>query len=175
MQTSEPISTSKPPLRHGEFVAIAAGVMAITALAIDIVLPTMLAIGRAYNVENENAIQWLITAYVLPYGGIQLFVGAITDRFGRKPVMLAGLIVYGFAAIASLLAPDFLTLLAMRALAGAGAAFSRIGILSMIRDRFGGRKMASVMSLVMVVFMAVPIVAPLVGQAIRYPNSGRTA
>lgn len=140
--------------------------MAINALAIDIVIPALLLIGDVYSVAEQNDRQWLITAYLLPFGIGQLLFGTLSDAFGRKNVMLAGLALYGCASMASPFAPDFTALLVFRAFAGLGAAAARVAVIATVRDCFAGREMAALMSIVMMVFMAIPIFAPAIGQLI---------
>jgi len=154
------------PIGRGEFIAIAAALMAVNALAIDIMLPAMQQIGAALGVEDENQRQLVITAYVVGFGAAQLIFGPIADRFGRRGPLLIGLGIYVAAAVLAAFAPSFWMLLLMRTLQGVGAAATRVIAVSMVRDRFGGRQMAEVMSLVMMVFMIVPVIAPGAGQVL---------
>jgi len=156
----------RSPIGRGEFIAIAAALMAVNALAIDIMLPAMQQIGAALGVEDENQRQLVITAYVVGFGVAQLIFGPIADRFGRRGPLLVGLTIYVLAAVLAAFAPSFWLLLLMRTLQGVGAAATRVIAVSMVRDRFGGRQMAEVMSLVMMVFMIVPVIAPGAGQVI---------
>lgn len=153
-------------LPHGEFVALVALLMALNAMAIDVILPALQQMGESLRVADENLRQLPITAYVASFGLSQLFYGTLSDHFGRRPVLLFGLIIYVVGCVGAALAGDFTTLLLMRAVQGIGAGATRVIALSVVRDMFGGRRMASVMSLAMMVFMAVPIIAPLTGQAI---------
>ena len=163
--TQRPEQTAyRLPILRVEFIALAAALMAINALAIDIMLPAMQQIGAALGVEDENQRQFVITAYVVGFGVAQLIFGPITDRFGRRGPLLFGLGIYVIAAILAAFAPSFWILLLMRALQGVGAAATRVIAVSMVRDTFGGRQMAEVMSLVMMVFMIVPVIAPGAGQ-----------
>ena len=157
---------ARAPLPYAEFVTLCALLMASTAFAIDIVLPAMLIIGDALGAGNENAAQWLVSAYLIPFAFGQLIFGPLADRFGRRPVVLFGIVVYTIASALSVLASDFTTLLIMRGVAGFGAASGRVAVVAIVRDCFAGRDMASVMSLVMMIFMVVPIVAPLAGQVL---------
>jgi len=154
------------PIGRGEFIAIAAALMAINALAIDIMLPAMQQIGAALGVEDENQRQLVITAYVVGFGAAQLIFGPIADRFGRRGPLLVGLGIYVLAAVLAAFAPSFWMLLLLRTLQGVGAAATRVIAVTMVRDRFGGRQMAEVMSLVMMVFMIVPVIAPGAGQVL---------
>ncbi|MFC4351923.1 multidrug effflux MFS transporter [Fodinicurvata halophila] len=155
-----------PGMGFAEFVTIVAAMMAVNALAIDIMLPALPAIGETLNVSEANRIQLVITAYLLGFGFTQLFYGTLSDRFGRKPVLVIGLLIYaGFGAF-SVVAASFEQVLFARVMQGVGAAASRVIALSLVRDCYGGRRMAKVMSLVMIVFIAVPVVAPSIGQAL---------
>ena len=154
------------PIPRWEFIALCAALMALNALAIDIMLTGLQQIGAALGVENANHRQYVITAYIVAFGIAQLGFGPVSDRFGRRGPLLAGLAVYIVAALAAALATDFATLLACRFLQGLGAAATRVIAISVIRDSFGGRRMAEIMSLVFMVFMAVPVVAPGLGQII---------
>jgi MFS transporter, DHA1 family, multidrug resistance protein len=153
------------PIGKTEFIALAGALMALNAMAIDIMLPGLQQIGAALGVADENSRQYVITAYVVGFGLAQLVYGPITDRFGRRAPLLAGLMIYVAAAFASAVAPSFAALLGFRVLQGIGAAGTRVIAVSAIRDTFDGRQMAEVMSMVMMVFMIVPVVAPSLGQA----------
>lgn len=158
---------AKPfPLSRWEFIALAAALMAINALAIDIMLPALQQIGASLGVENENHRQYVITAYIGGMGLALLAYGPASDRFGRRGPLLFGLSVYIIAALAAAFAPSFEILLALRFIQGIGAASTRVIAVSIVRDRFGGRQMAEIMSLVFMVFMVIPVVAPGIGQLI---------
>jgi DHA1 family bicyclomycin/chloramphenicol resistance-like MFS transporter len=149
-----------------EFVVLMAALMALGALGIDAMLPNLPAIGQALGVADENRAQLIITAYLLGLGGAQLVFGPLADRYGRRPVLLAGLALYvGFSLLAAF-APTFELLLVARVLQGIGAAATRALPISIVRDRYAGREMARVMSLTSLVFMAAPIVAPSLGQLV---------
>jgi DHA1 family bicyclomycin/chloramphenicol resistance-like MFS transporter len=161
-----PKQDMKLPIPRWEFIALCAALMALNALAIDIMLPGLQQMGAALGVENANHRQYIITAYILSFGIAQLAFGPVSDRFGRRGPLLVGLIIYIVSAIAASVAPDFATLLICRFMQGIGAAATRVISVSIIRDSFGGRRMAEIMSLVFMVFMAVPVVAPGFGQII---------
>lgn len=149
-----------------EFIALMAALMALNALAIDIMLPGLQQIGASLGVDNENHRQYVISAY---FGGLAfalLAYGPASDRFGRRGPLLFGLVVYVVAALAAAFATDFTMLLALRFIQGIGAASTRVIAVSMVRDRFGGRQMAEIMSLVFMVFMVIPVVAPAIGQLV---------
>lgn len=149
-----------------EFIAMMAMLMALNALAIDIMLPGLQQIGADLGVESENHRQYVISAYLLGFAFAQLVYGPLADRFGRRLPLIVGLGIYVAAAMAAVFAPTFGILLLIRFVHGIGSAATRVITVSIIRDVFGGRKMAEVMSLVMMIFMIVPVVAPGTGQVI---------
>ncbi len=149
-----------------EFVALIACLMALNAVAIDMMLPALGLIGEAYNVAQANDAQLVIVVYMAAFGPGQLLYGPISDAFGRRPTLLAALGIYVLGGILSVTASDFSVLLAARALQGLGAAATRVVTVSVVRDRFKGRAMARVMSLVMMVFMLAPLTAPAFGQGL---------
>jgi DHA1 family bicyclomycin/chloramphenicol resistance-like MFS transporter len=93
-------------------------------------------------------------------------MGPLSDRFGRRPVLLGGMVLYVIASLLAIAAPSFETVLLARALQGLGTAATRVIATSVVRDCYAGRRMASVMSLTMMVFIAVPVIAPSFGQAV---------
>lgn len=149
-----------------EFVTLIAGLMAMTALSIDTMLPALPAIGRSLDVAQPNDRQWVITAFMLGFGAAQIVHGPLSDRFGRKPVLLCGLLLGAVCNMVAAIAATFPLLLAARVAAGIATATSRVLVVSIVRDRFIGDAMARVMSLATIVFMVVPIMAPGLGQLI---------
>jgi DHA1 family bicyclomycin/chloramphenicol resistance-like MFS transporter len=165
-KTAAQQSASRLPIPRWEFIALCAALMALNSLALDIMLPGLQQIGATLGVENENHRQYVVTAYILGFGGGQLFFGPVSDRFGRRSPLVAGLIIYVAAAAAAAIAPSFETLLVCRVVQGIGAAATRVIAVSIVRDTFDGRRMAEVMSLIFMVFMAIPVIAPGIGQFI---------
>jgi DHA1 family bicyclomycin/chloramphenicol resistance-like MFS transporter len=148
-----------------EFVVLAAATMSTQAIAIDAMLPAFPIIVQALHVANPNHGQWIVTAYMTGLGAGQLFWGLISDRFGRRPILLGGLTLYVIAALVCSLTGSFHALLAWRFVHGLAAACVTV-TRSVVRDLYSGRQMARVMSLTFVVFLTVPILAPSLGQLI---------
>jgi len=164
-------ATSPKPVRgpgFPEFVALIAMMMALNALAIDMMLPALPAIGDALGVVSENSRQWVITAYLLGFGVAQLIYGPLADRYGRKPVLMVGLGVYVLFSVAAAFTTTFEALILARLGTGLGAAALRVLAVSIVRDRYSGRTMARVMSLSFLVFLGVPILAPTLGQLVLF-------
>tara|TARA_B100000678_G_scaffold230534_1_gene198993 strand:- start:47694 stop:48938 length:1245 start_codon:yes stop_codon:yes gene_type:complete len=149
-----------------EFVAMTACLMALNALAIDVMLPALSRIAVALDAPSENDAQYIVLVYMIGFGISQLFWGPITDRFGRKPVLRVVLIGYVVTALGCTLSDTFNALLVWRLMLGIFAGGTRVIAVSVVRDLFVGRGMARIMSLVMTVFMVVPILAPMIGAQI---------
>ena len=149
-----------------ELVALMAGLMSLNALAIDIMLPALPQMGEALAVADPNHRQYVVIAYVLGMGAAQLGFGPISDRFGRRAPLLVSLLGYSLFGVLCIFAPSFGVLLVARALQGVAAAGARVISLSVIRDLYVGRQMARIMSLVTLVFMAMPMLAPNIGQGV---------
>lgn len=169
------MTASAPPDRPGfrEFVVLMAALMASNALAIDAMLPALPAIGESLNVGEDNRRQLVISFYLLGFGAAQIVYGPLADRLGRRTIMVVSLGFYALFALACGLAASFEWLLAARALQGAAAAGTRTLVVSVVRDRFEGSTMARVMSLVFIVFMLIPVLAPAFGQAVLWVASWR--
>ncbi|PZQ46874.1 MAG: MFS transporter [Rhodovulum sulfidophilum] len=148
-----------------EFIALTACLMALTAFSVDIMLPALPQIRADYGLADVNAQQLVVSTYVGGFALGQLFVGPLSDRYGRRPVLFAGLGVYALAAFACLVADSFSTLLIARFVQGLANAAPRVMAIAITRDSFQGRRMAEVMSFVMMVFIIVPVIAPSLGGA----------
>jgi DHA1 family bicyclomycin/chloramphenicol resistance-like MFS transporter len=134
-------------------------------------LPALPNIGQALGVVNTNDTQLVIAVYFLGFGISQIVFGSLSDTYGRRNILLGGLAFYTVTLFAAAWTGSFTMLLVLRFAQGVGAAAVRITTMAIVRDCFGGREMARVMSYVMIVFMIMPIVAPSVGQLIvSYSN-----
>ena len=164
---------SSPPtaISKLEFVALMAGLMAVDALAIDIMLPAFPAIGAALGIANPNDRSLIITAFLLGFGPLQLVFGPLTDRFGRRAPILWGLVVYVLAAMACAIAPNLWVMLLARFLQGVGTASIKVAFGAAIRDRYAGQAMADIMSLIAAIFLLIPVVCPTIGQLLLFIGS----
>lgn len=164
MQAQPPVTPSSiAPLGPREFVVLVACMMAMTALGIDSMLPALPAIGETFQLINPNDQQWVIAVFMFGFAGGQLLWGPLSDRYGRRPILLITLALGGiFNAIAAF-SPSYDLLLAARFASGLAVASSRVVTVALVRDCYAGRAMARVMSLAFIVFMAAPVLAPTVG------------
>ncbi|HEX6611667.1 MAG TPA: MFS transporter, partial [Hyphomicrobiaceae bacterium] len=169
----QPINGPGLKTSFAEFVVLTALLISLTAMSIDIMLPSLPQIGAAFSVANANETQQIITSYMLGLGFGQLAWGPLSDRFGRKVLLLIGLFIFVLGSFACLLAPTLNAMLGARAVQGFGGAAARVISVAIVRDMFAGRQMARVMSTVMTVFIAVPVFAPSVGQALAHIGNWR--
>ena len=147
--------------------------MALNPLAMDMMLPALPDIGAAFHIGNANRLQTVLSAFMIGFGVGQFAIGPLSDRFGRRPVLLTGMVLYNVASLVAIVAPSFETLLIARVLQGLGTSATRVIAISIVRDCYAGRRMAGVMSLVMMIFIAVPVIAPSFGQAVMLASQWR--
>ncbi|AGK59511.1 Bcr/CflA subfamily drug resistance transporter [Hyphomicrobium denitrificans 1NES1] len=163
-------STGSPQALHNlsfvEFVVLTAAMMALTAISIDIMLPALPQIGAALGVTSANDRQLVVILYMAGFAAGQFFFGPLSDHVGRKPALMAGLAIYIVGTVAALISNAFPMLLAARLVQGIGAASPRVIAIAVVRDLYGGRQMARVMSFAMMVFIVIPVLAPSIGQAL---------
>ncbi len=163
--TLAPSMSARKALGETELLWMMAMLMALNAFGIDAILPALDALASDLSV-NGNDRQFVIGVYLLTAGMGALVPGALADRFGRRPILLGSIAVYIVLSVLSALAPSYDALIAVRAAQG----FFAAGIVALppaiIRDRVGGDRMARMMSVIFVIFLMVPAVAPTIGEAI---------
>ena len=147
-----------------EFVALMASLMSIVALSIDALLPALPEIGTALSVQNPNDNQLLVTMIFLGLGFGQLIFGPLSDSFGRKPIVFVGFSLFVLATFICVTTKSFEMMVFGRILQGVGLASPRTLSIAMIRDSYSGNYMAKVLSIVVMVFILVPVIAPTLGQ-----------
>lgn len=134
---------------------------ASSALTMNVFLPSLP--GMAKHFDTDYAVMQLaVTLYLLATAVLQVFFGPASDRFGRRPVMLACFVVFILGTIGALVAPDVGTLLACRLL----QAFSAAGMVlarAIVRDTVGMAAAASKMGYITMGMALVPMVAPFIG------------
>lgn len=140
--------------------------MSMTAMSIDMMLPALPEIGTTLGVAQATNLPLVVSVFMLGAALGQLVWGPLSDRFGRRRPLLAGLLLYAAATIIAITTASFTALLAARFIQGIGGSVGRIIVTAIVRDLFVGRQMARVMSTVMTVFILVPILAPAVGQGV---------
>ncbi len=151
---------------HLEFVTLMAVMISITALSIDMMLPALPEIGDDLRVGHANDAQLVVTVLLFGMGIGQLLFGPLSDSFGRRPVIILGFAIFVVGCGLSMVATRFDLMMVGRWIQGIGTGGPRTAIIALIRDQHGGRGMARIMSVVMAIFIIVPVIAPALGQAV---------
>ncbi len=160
-------------MSRGEFILLTATMMALTALSVDVMLPALPEIGEALGLTNANDRQIVIISYMLGFSIGQLAYGRLSDRYGRKPVLMAGMAIFIAGSLVAAFTSVFSTMLIARTVQGLGAAAPRVIAIALVRDRYVGRDMARVMSFAMAVFIIIPVLAPSIGQGLMQMGTWR--
>lgn len=156
-----------------EFVALMAFVTCFVAMSIDLMLPALSQIGQDLEVLRDNDTQLIITTIFIGVAIGHIFYGPLADVVGRKPATYLGFAIFILGTSISLLSYSMDMMLLGRFLQGLGAAGPRIVTIAIVRDKSEGPEMARVMSLIMTVFVLVPVVAPIIGQGILWLSGWR--
>lgn len=171
MNSSLPV---QKPIGDKELTVMMASLMALNALAIDSMLPAFPAIVGNLSLAEPNSIQYIISIFLLGTGIGALVHGPLSDRYGRRPVLLIATVGAAIFSFACSLSSNFELLLAMRFCHGLMAAAMGVLVVSVIRDKFEGDAMARRMSTIFLIFMIVPIIAPTIGQFVLLFAGWRT-
>lgn len=131
-------------------------------LAIDIYLPAFPTIAEQFS-ASEKQIQQTVAIFMLTVGLGQLIAGPLADKFGRKPVAITGVTIYGLAAFGAYLAPDFASLMIARALQGLGACATFVVAFAIVRDRFGSERSGQIITYLNGIVCFIPALAPILG------------
>ncbi len=134
----------------------------IGPFTIDTVFPAFAHIGAEFG-SSEVALQQITSVYLLSFAVMSLFHGPISDAVGRKPVIIAGVLLYAVASIGCALSPNLTVLLVFRCLQGVFAGAGQIISRALIRDLFSGAAAQKLMAQVAMIFSIAPAVAPIVG------------
>lgn len=154
-----------------EFITLVACILMLTAVAIDIMLPTFDELRDRFDLGSEStATARIVTFFMMGQIG-QLFFGPLSDRYGRLPIMRIGFWLYIGGCVAAAVSPSLAWMFGARFVVGLGAAAMSVSAVASVRDRFVGDKMARTMSLILTIFLLVPIMAPLLGSVILSVSS----
>jgi DHA1 family bicyclomycin/chloramphenicol resistance-like MFS transporter len=149
-----------PP--SGLLVANLLAQLAFGLLAMTICIPSMQEWGAIFG-ASQASVQLTFSGYVVAYGGLQLLYGPLSDRIGRKTILMFGLALAGLGSVFGALAPDLGTLTLARIVQGAGAAASMVVGRAMVQDLFGGPQRTRVMAYVGMAMGLCPPLATIVG------------
>ena len=158
-------------MKQGEFIALSACTMILTALGIDIMLPVFAELRRHFGLNPESTATAQIITFFFLGQTAQIIFGAFSDRFGRLAILRVGFPLYIIGGIAAAFAPSLQLMFAARFIAGVGASAVFMTTIAGVRDRFVGDQMARIMSLIFTIFLFTPVLAPFLGIAILSVSS----
>ena len=157
---------STPTLGLFEFVALMAVLTSLVALSIDAMLPALTQIGQALNADTPHDAHLIVSVFFAGMAIGQLFFGPYSDARGRREAILLGISIFAVGTVICMMSDDMTTMLIGRVIQAFGVSGPRVATIAIIRDLYVGDNMARVMSFIMMVFILVPMLAPLVGQAV---------
>ena len=157
----------------GEFTVLVALMMSIVAISIDALLPAFDAIRADIAMSHPNQAQLVVSALFFGMALGQLICGPLSDATGRKKVLNGGIALFLVGTVVCYFANDINTLLFGRFIQGLGVSGPYVSAISIVRDKYSGNDMARIMSLVMMIFVMVPALAPSLGQAVLWVGSWR--
>lgn len=165
---SEQLTTTLPGIRYNENILIAILLLITTVgqIAVDIYLPSMpnmqLALGT-----TKDLIQITLSVYTIGFGVSQIFYGPLSDRYGRRNLLIIGMLVYTAASLGCMMATSISSLIGFRLLAGIGGGAASVLTRAVLRDSFTGAKMAQVATYMSIAWSMIPITAPVLGSYIQ--------
>lgn len=156
----------KSRIHFREFALLMALLMSIVSFSIDAVLPALGEVGRVFELKNNNQTQWVIIGIFSGMTIGQLIAGPLSDAIGRKRILFTGIIIYFLGSLLCFTTQSFEWFLVGRFIQGIGVSGPYVASISIVRDKYSGAQMARIMSLIMMVFMVAPAIAPSLGQLI---------
>jgi len=154
-------NTSPPPVRRPPVLALMA-ISAMSPFAINAVVPSMPAIEHAFSTDYGR-VQLILSLFLAAIAVSQIIIGPLSDRFGRRPVLLIGFILFVGACVASPFAPSIEALIAIRVVQGATGCVGIVLGRAIVRDLFERRQAASMLGYVTMGLAVAPMVAPSIG------------
>ncbi|OEE37671.1 Bcr/CflA family multidrug efflux MFS transporter [Vibrio anguillarum] len=162
MTSSQPVTANNTPHISFLLFLVLGAIGALTPLAIDMYLPAMPAIAKDLGV-SAGAVQMTLTAYTAGFAIGQLLHGPLADSYGRRPVLLIGVLLFGIAATVSATTQGIEALTYVRAAQGFAGAAAAVVIQAVVRDMFDREDFARAMSFVTLVMTVAPLAAPMIG------------
>jgi DHA1 family bicyclomycin/chloramphenicol resistance-like MFS transporter len=151
-----------------EFVTLMALMTSLVALSIDTVLPALSQIGADLEITDPRQSHLIVSLFFVGMACGQLYYGPLSDSKGRRYAIISGLIIFAVGSLVCMFAESLEVMLIGRVIQAFGVSGPRIATLAVIRDKYQGEAMARVMSFIMMVFILVPMLAPLLGQTILF-------
>lgn len=154
-------------IENGHLLVMLIALVAVGQMAQTIYVPAMATIAEAFNVR-DGAVQRVMAAYLMTYGGSQLLYGPLSDNIGRRPVILAGLVIFCVGSLIALCAPTFDLLVLGSAIQGLGTGVAGVMARTMPRDLYAGGSLRLANSLLNMGILVSPLIAPIVGALLTH-------
>jgi len=136
--------------------------VSVAPLSTDMYLPALPAIGQFFQADAAQ-VQLTLSVYLIGFAGGQLIMGPLSDRFGRRPVLIAGLIIFLISSIACFLAGSIVALMTARLFQAVGACAGTAISRAMVRDIHGTQNAARLLAHMGTAMATAPLVGPLIG------------
>lgn len=160
--------TASVPLHERLLIPLLGALAAFGAMSVDMYLPGLPAIAKDLQASPAD-VQLTLSAFFIGFAVGQLVYGPVSDRFGRRPVLVGGILFYVATSVVCALAWNVDVLIAARLLHALGAGAAGVVVRSVVRDKFQGDLAARAYSLMMVVMLLAPLLAPILGgQVLEY-------
>ena len=153
-------------MKTPEFIALSASTMALTALGIDIMLPAFAQVRAEFGLPPSSTETAKIISFFFMGQVAQIIFGVLSDRYGRLSVLRIGFPLYIAGGIVCTFAPSLPVMYAARFFMGMGASALLMSMVAGVRDRYSGDEMARIMSLILTIFLMMPVIAPFLGSGI---------
>ncbi len=157
-----------------EFVLIMALLTALNPLSLDAILPALSDIGHSLKVAHGNDVQLIISSMIFGMVFGEFIFGPLSDSFGRKRIILIGMGIYSLGTLLAFTSQSIEQLIIGRVIQGLGVSGPKIATRAMIRDSYSGDEMARILSLILMVVIFIPMVAPAYGQLLLNVFSWRS-
>jgi DHA1 family bicyclomycin/chloramphenicol resistance-like MFS transporter len=158
----------------GTVIWLVAALSMLQPLGTDLYLPTLPGIAAAFDAPVAS-VQWTLSIFVAAFGAWQLVAGPLADRFGRRPVIVAGIVTYGVASAVCLAAPTIEVLIAGRLLQAIGACSAMVGARAMVRDLYAPIEGARLLAGAATIMSIAPLLGPIAGAALYEAFGWRSA
>jgi len=153
------------PWRGGSFILYLSMLTGLTALSVDMSLPALPHLATEFQSDPLH-VQATLSLFLLGYGFSHLVYGALSDQFGRRPVLLGGIGLFTIASLGCALSPSLNSLILLRLIEGIGACCGPVLARAVVRDSFEGHEAARALSTITVALGLAPLLAPLMGGAL---------
>jgi len=162
-----------PPALRLPLPLLLAMLTAIAPLAIDMYLPAMASMASSLSSDIHH-VELSVSTFLLGFALGQITGGPLSDRVGRRPVIFIGLILFGAASAILTQVESLDGLLLLRALQAIGGGLAVVNSTAIVRDNYDGADIAKVLSMVAIIMMAAPLLAPLLGSLVLTLSGWRT-